>query len=101
MSETTPEPIPTPCHGCGQTDTAPKIQTSYNEWQKDAKTIIVDPDFHFDCLPAEIRATLTGPGNANTLAGVEAAEAGTKGDALRDLLQSLPDDNNIEIDEEN
>lgn len=95
MSETPPPGVQV-CDACGKKDTDPMIHVAYGSYQKDERTTIAEPSFHYDCLPDDIRAQLVGPANANTLAGVEAAESGTKGEALRELLQSLPSDNDLE-----
>lgn len=84
------------CDACGSEDTDPMIHVAYGSYQVDERTTVADPSFHYDCLPADLRAQLIGASNGNTLTGVEAAEAGTKGEALRELLQSLPSDNDLE-----
>lgn len=97
MPETAPQPFP--CDGCGKTDTDPMIHVAYGTWKKDERTIITEPSFHFDCLPAEFRQDLAGPEHAVTVAAIEAAESGTKGDKLRAFIQKQPDDNNLTLDE--
>lgn len=100
MSETTTEESvelqPYTCDACGQTDTDPMIHVAYGSWKKDARTIITEPSFHFDCLPEEFRAQLVGPQNAVTAAAVEGADNGTHGEDLREFIQSQPTDNNVE-----
>lgn len=96
MTEAAPTPEPFTCDACGQTDTAPMIHVAYGTWQKDERTSISEPSFHFDCLPQEWRDQLVGPEHAVTVAAIAAAESGTKGDALREFIQAQPDDNNLE-----
>lgn len=86
-----------PCDGCGKSDTDPMIHVAYGSWQKDDRTLIMEPSFHFDCLPQEFRDDLSGPEHAVTVAAIEAAESGTKGDALREFIADQPDDNNVEV----
>lgn len=87
------------CDACGSTDTDPMIHVSHAAWQKDERTSILEPSFHFDCLPEEFRATLIGPGNAVTAAAVAAADSGVHGEELREFIQSQPSDNNLDEQE--
>lgn len=96
---TDPSPQPFLCDACGSTDTDPMVHLAYGTWKKDDRTIITEPSFHFDCLPAEFRTDLVGPEHAVTLAAIEAAESGTKGAKLRSFIQAQPDDNNLELDQ--
>lgn len=82
-----------PCDACGQTDTDPMIHVAFGSWRKDERTLITEPSFHFDCLPDQFRSELSGPENAVTVAAIEAAESGTKGEALREFIASQPSDN--------
>lgn len=93
MTDTAPQPFL--CDACGVTDDHPMIHVSYGSYQKDERTIIVEPSFHFDCLPAQYRAELEEDpaAHAVTLAAIAAAEQGTKGDDLRAFIQSQPSDN--------
>lgn len=84
------------CDACGQTDTDPMIHVAYGSWNKDARTTIHDPSFHFDCLPEEFRSELVGPEHAVTVAAIAAASGGTRGEALREFIAAQPDDNSIE-----
>lgn len=84
-----------PCDACGQTDTDPMIHIAYAQWAKDERTTITEPSFHFDCLPVEFRDQLVGPEHAVTVAAIDAAESGTKGDALRTFIEAQPDDNSL------
>lgn len=90
-----------PCDACGQSDTAPMIHVAYGSYQKDERTTIAEPSFHNDCLPADLRAQVFADpvNNAVTIAAIEAAESGIKGDDLREFIQAQPNDNNL--DEEN
>lgn len=90
-----PAPQPYPCDGCGKTDTDPMIHVAYGTWKKDERTTINEPSFHFDCLPEEFRAELAADPAAHsvTLAAIDAAESGTKGEALREFIQERPSDN--------
>lgn len=82
------------CDACGQSDTDPMIHVAYGGWQKDARIFIAEPSFHHDCLPAEWRAQVAesaaanDPANIATLAIIEAAENGTRGDDLRAVIDT-------------
>jgi hypothetical protein len=83
------------CDGCGQSDNHPMIHVM-GAWQKNERTTINDPSFHFDCLPDEYRVLLIGqPQHAVTNAAIEAAEKGTHGDKLRAFIAKQEDDNNV------
>lgn len=86
----------TTCDGCGQTDNHPMIHVAYAVWQKDERTTIVEPSFHFDCLPAEYRVGLNEPQHETTLKAIAAAEDGVHGDELRKFIQKQPNDNLVE-----
>lgn len=87
------------CDACGQTDTDPMIHVAYGSWKKDDRTVIIEPSFHFDCLPTEFRTDLDLPQNATTAAAIAAAESGIHGEDLRAFIQSQPDDNNVAPDQ--
>lgn len=95
MSETLAVTI---CDACGLSDTDPMIHVAYAIWKKDERVSITEPSFHFDCLPQEFRSQLQEDpaAHAVTLAAIDAAETGTKGDALREFIQAQPDDNNLD-----
>lgn len=86
------------CDGCGVTDNHPMVHVAYARWQKDARTSILEPSFHFDCLPAEFIPPVE-PQHANLHSTIEEAQSGVKGDDLRAFILTLPDDNNITPDE--
>lgn len=96
MTETAPAPEPFLCDGCGSSDTDPMIHVGYAGWQKDERTFIKEPSFHFDCLPAEFRTDLDLPQNATTAAAIAAAESGVHGEELREFIAEQPDDNQVE-----
>lgn len=89
-----------PCARCGQLDDHPLILTDAPEWISpfDGKRHVA-PDFHFDCLPGVFLDLLgtpeTHPQHAVTLAAIEKAKSGVRGDKLRKFLQSQPSDNEI------
>lgn len=86
-------PQNTPCDACGQTDDHPMIHVAFSSWKKDDRTTVSEPSFHYDCLPTEFRTQLDGPSHAVTNAAIEAAEAGTHGDDLREFIATQPSDN--------
>lgn len=86
-----------PCDGCGQLDNHPMIHVQ-GVWQKNERTTVQDPSFHFDCIPDEYLVQLIGqPQHAVSLAAREAALEGTHGDKLRAFIFKQPDDNNVEV----
>ena len=86
-----------PCDGCGQLDDHPMIHVGPYGWQKDERTPVVDPSFHFDCVPdalaQEFGLTADAPEHAVTVAAMEKAKSGVHGDKLRDFIQKQPSDN--------
>lgn len=107
MSETlTPaEENPTPvenhkCAKCGQLDDHPMVHT-WGPWEQrvDEKTIlrVEDASFHLDCLPQQFKQLLGDePQHRVTLAAIEAAKSGVRGDDLRAFIQAQPTDNDVE-----
>lgn len=87
-----------PCDVCGQLDNHPMIHVS-GVWQKDDRTVITAPSFHFDCIPVQFEDLLgtDDPQHAVTVAGIAAARDGVHGDDLRALLLAQPDDNSLEV----
>lgn len=87
----------TTCDGCGQTDDHPMIHVGPYVWQKDERTSVADPSFHFDCLPddlaAEFGLTTDAPQHAVTVAAIEKAKAGVHGDKLLAFIEKQPSDN--------
>lgn len=89
MSETPVAREPFQCDGCGQTDTDPMFHVSYATWQKDSKTIIIEPSFHHDCVPQEFRDMLVGPDHEVAREIIAAADSGTRGADLLAFIESL------------
>lgn len=88
------------CDGCGQTDDHPMIHVS-GVWEKDDRTVIKAPSFHFDCLPAQFHELLgDAPEHARTRAAIDAARDGTHGAKLRAFIEKQPDDNNVQHEDE-
>ncbi len=85
-----------PCDACGQLDDHPMVHIQ-GSWEKDGRTTISDPSFHFDCLPEEFEQLLgDAPQHAVTRAAVAKARDGVHGDKLRAFITSQPSDNEIE-----
>lgn len=96
-------PLPFKCDGCDQTDTDPMIHVGYVRWDKDDRTSILEPSFHYDCLPKDMIPVWFGddfeaPQHANTRTAIELAESGVRGDALREALLELPSDNDLPVE---
>lgn len=97
------EPAPVvnhPCARCGGLDDHPMVHTDAPEWLNPADgQRHVYPSFHFDCLPGLFTDLLgtpeTHPQHATTLAAIDKAKSGTRGDKLRKFIQSQPNDNEI------
>lgn len=84
------------CDACGQLDDHPMIHV-YGTWQKDERTSITDPSFHFDCLPEEFEQLLgDAPQHAVTVAAIAKAREGVHGAKLRTFIEAQPSDNEIE-----
>jgi hypothetical protein len=92
------------CDGCGQTDDHPKILLGPSYvWQKDDRTSVTDPDFHFDCLPDALVAEFgleDAPQHAVTMAARAKALDGVHGDKLVAFIEKQPNDNDIDPTEE-
>lgn len=88
-----------PCDACGKADDHPMIHV-FGVWQKDDRTSVADPSFHFDCLPEQFESLLgdddTAPEHAVTRAAIAKARDGVHGDKLRAFIQAQPDDNTLE-----
>jgi hypothetical protein len=70
-------------------------------WQKNERTTVTDPSFHFDCLPDEYAVLLIGqPEHAVTNAAIEAAKKGVHGDKLYAFIEKQPSDNEVEKTDE-
>lgn len=84
-----------PCDQCGVLDDHPMIHVGWTAWQKDDRVSINEPSFHFDCLPAEFVSMLgNDPSHNVTLAAIDAAKGGVKGDDLRAFIAAQETDNN-------
>jgi hypothetical protein len=89
----------TTCDGCGQTDDHPKLRTGTYLWQKDDRTSVADPDFHFDCIPDALVTEFglaDNPRHAVTMAAREKALDGVHGDKLVAFIEKQPSDNDID-----
>jgi len=105
MTETTTEAaavVNDRCAACGQEDDHPMIHV-WGVWQKptdDGLLTVVNPSFHFDCLPDDAHdlwgIDRDAPEHANLKATQEAARAGTHGDDLRAFIAGLPSDNDVD-----
>jgi hypothetical protein len=83
-----------PCDVCGALDDHPMIHVGWTNWQKDDRTSVSEPSFHFDCLPAEFVSMLgDDPSHNVTLAAIDAAKSGTNGAALREFIAAQETDN--------
>jgi hypothetical protein len=101
-----PQPVKNhPCDVCqrksGKADDHPMVHVGYGTlWDAGDGTYVLNPSFHFDCLPAEYRAMIAdGEQHANTRATIEAAESGVHGDELRAHIMHLAkqrNDNDVE-----
>lgn len=92
MTDTTR--IETTCDACGQTDDHPMIHVGPFVWQKNDRTSVSDPSFHFDCLPAEFEAMLgDAPEHSVTSAAIAKARDGVHGDKLLAFIEKQPSDN--------
>lgn len=99
MTET---PVQTTCDGCLQVDDHPKIHiwTNGANWQKDERTSVADPSFHFDCLPEQYVLLLgDDPSHAVTRGAIAKANDGVHGDKLRSFIQSQKSDNDLPDEE--
>lgn len=87
-----------PCDACGQLDDHPMIHVGWGYlWHKDARTTVLEPSFHFDCLPPELEQLLgDAPQHAVTRSAIEAARSGVHGDELRAHIDAQPTDNDVE-----
>jgi hypothetical protein len=82
-----------PCDACGQLDDHPMIHI-WGAWQKDDRTNITDPSFHFDCIPEEFEGLLgDAPQHEVTRAAIAKARDGVHGDKLRTFIASQTSDN--------
>lgn len=88
-----------PCDGCGQLDNHPMIHVGPYVWQKDDRTTLENPSFHFDCLPdalvSEFGLNGDDPRHAVTQAARKKAQSGVHGDKLRTFIQSQKSDNDL------
>ena len=83
----------TACDACGQVDDHPMIHL-FAPWQKNERTTVQDPSFHFDCLPESFESLLgDAPEHAVTRAAIEQARGGVHGDKLRAFIEKQPNDN--------
>lgn len=88
-----------PCDQCNGFDTDPLTHFAPLVWEKDERTTVRDPSFHFDCIPDQLLALLgDAPQHATTVAGVEAARNGVRGEELLAHLRSIGSDNHVEPD---
>jgi hypothetical protein len=89
----------TTCDGCGQTDDHPMLHVGPYVWQKDDRTTVTDPSFHFDCVPdalvAEFGLTEDAPQHAVTVAAMAKAKDGVHGDKLLAFIEKQPSDNDV------
>jgi hypothetical protein len=108
--QTTEQPGPVenhPCAACGQLDDHPMIHV-LGPWQapvnEDGTALVVmNPSFHYDCLPDNADdlwgLDLTAPQHAVTAAARDAALGGVHGAELRTFIESLPSDNDLDVEE--
>lgn len=84
-----------PCQVCqrksGKADDHPMVHVGYGAlWDAGDGTFVLDPSFHFDCLPQMYRDQIADdPGHINTRATIRAAESGIHGDDLRAHIDKL------------
>lgn len=92
--------VETTCDACGQTDDHPVIHVGYWTWQKDERTTVANPTFHFDCIPPEVEAMLgiDAPEHAVTVAAIEKARSGVHGDKLLKFIEDQPSDNDVTVE---
>lgn len=85
------------CDGCGQLDNHPMIHVM-GTWQKNERTSVVDPSFHFDCIPEEYENLLgNSPQHSVTIGTIAKARSGTHGDKLREFILKQPSDNEVDV----
>lgn len=88
------------CDGCGQIDNHPMVHVM-GTWQKNERTTVTDPSFHFDCLPEEYENYLGNePQHSVTIAAIAKARSGVHGDKLRDFIMKQESDNEVEPTDE-
>lgn len=88
------------CDVCGKLDDHPMIHVGPYVWQKDDRTTVVDPSFHFDCIPDQLQQEFgldgDAPEHAVTVAAIAKAHDGVHGDKLRAFIQAQASDNELE-----